>query len=136
MEQVKQILCTLTIPVKIYMELTDEVKELFAEKEGFYSTEFPADAEEHLYLGEFIQAFCEVVLIINNPKYQVTDECEVSTELMKMGQAEDSFTLLVNIKYPQSDKIYHDILVFQEISQSLGYYSFELLGDQTMFSVD
>ena len=136
MEQIKQILCTLIIPKKSYMELTEEAKELFAEKNGSYSAEFPADAEEHLFLGEFLRAFCEVVLIINNPKYQVTEDCDVSTELLKLGQSEEAFSLLVNIQYPGSDNTHHDILVFQEVSQSPGYYSFELLGDQTMFSAD
>jgi hypothetical protein len=136
MEKIKQILCTLIIPKKFYMELTEEVKELFVEHAGSYSTEFPADAEENTFLGEFIQAFCEVVLIINNPKYEVTDDCKLSTELLKLGNSEESFNLLINIQYPGSDTLHHDILVFQEVSQRLGYYTFELLGDQTFFSVE
>jgi hypothetical protein len=136
MEKLKQILCTLIIPNKNYMELTEEVKELFTMEDGYYSTQFPADAEEDSFLGEFLQAFCEVVLIINNPKYEVTDDCVLSTELLKLGPTEESYCLQVNIKYPGADKIYHDTLYFKEVSQSLGYYTFELLGDQTIFSVD
>ncbi|MFA9376546.1 MAG: hypothetical protein ACERKZ_07310 [Lachnotalea sp.] len=136
MEEIKQILCTLIIPRKIYRELNEEVKEIFVQKNGSYATEFPADAEENTFLGEYIQAFCEVVLISNNPKYEITEECQLSTELLKLGSSEEDFNLLVNIQYPGSDKVHHDILVFQEVSQSLGYYTFELLGDQTLFSVE
>ncbi|SFR64618.1 hypothetical protein [Anaeromicropila populeti] len=136
MEKTEQIVCTLRIPKQIYMELTEGARELFIEQAGGYSTVFPADTREDDFLGEFIQAFCEVVLVINNPKYEVTDDCKVSTELLALGQSEKSFSMLVNIQYPGSEKIYHDILAFQEISQSPGKYVFELLGDQTFFSVE
>lgn len=136
MEEIKQIICTLIIPKKIYMELTEEVKEIFVEKDGAYSIQFPADAEENSFLGEYIQAFCEVVLIQNNPKYEITNDCVLKTELLKLGASEKSYCLLINIQYPGSDKIHHDILNFQEVSQSLGYYTFELLGDQTFFSIE
>lgn len=136
MKEIKQILCKLTIPGQYYNELSEEVKELFIENDGYYSAEFPAETEREEFLGEYIQAFCEVVLIIKNPKYQITEDCEIETKLLKLGQSEESFSLLVNISYPGVNKSYHDILVFQETAQSLGYYSFELLGDQTMFSID
>jgi len=136
MEKITQIICTLLIPKKYYLELTDEVKEIFTEQDGLYSTQFPADAEENTFLGEFIQAFCEVVLISNNPKYEITEECVLSTEMLKLGPTEKSYCILINIKYPGSDKIHNDILYFQEVSQSLGYYTFELLGDQTLFSIE
>lgn len=136
MEKINQILCTLVIPYKNYLELTEEVRELFTEEDGLYSARFPADAKEHTFLGEYIQAFCEIVLIESNPKYEVTEECEVSTELLKLGPSEESYCLLVSIRYPGSDKIFHDNLYFQEVTQSLGYYTFELLGDQTLFSVE
>lgn len=136
MESIKQISCTLIIPKQIYKELNEETKAIFAEQKGSYSTEFPAEAEENTFLGEYLQAFCEVVLVINNPKYEVTDDCEVSTELLSLDHSEESFNLLVTIQYPGSDKLHHDILLFQEVSQSLGYYTFELLGDQTLFSVE
>ncbi len=136
MEEVKKIVCTMIIPGDIYMELTDEAKELFIEHGSSYSTEFPADANEGTFLGEFIQAFCEVVLIINNPKYEVTEESNLKTELFKLGQTEDSFCLLIDIVYPGSDKVHHDTLYFQEISQSIGKYTFKLLGDQKLFSTE
>lgn len=134
MEKVEKIICTLVIPNKYYQELSSEVKDIFSWENGRYYTEFPADAEEGNFLGEYLQAFCEVVLIMNNPKYGITEDCELSTELLKIGQTEENFMLLINIKYPGSEKIYNDILVFQEVEQKLGYYSFELIGDQTVFS--
>jgi hypothetical protein len=136
MDEVKKIVCTIIIPGKIYRELKEEVRELFVEEEGLYSAQFPADTTENTFLGEFICAFCEVVLIMNNPKYEVTEECQLSTELLRFGTSEESYCLLVNIKYPGSDKVHHDTLYFKEVSQSLGFYTFELLGDQTLFSID
>lgn len=136
MDAVEQILCTLIIPSKFYLELTDDVKELFIQDDGYYSAQFPADTTEDTYLGEYIKAFCEVALIINNPKYEITEACELSSELLKFGQSEESYSLLITIKYPGSDKEYNDVLFFKEISQSLGYYTFELLGDQTLFAID
>ncbi|WP_033168677.1 hypothetical protein [Clostridium sp. KNHs205] len=136
MDEAKKIVCTLIIPGKIYRELKAEVRELFVEEEGVYSVQFPADTPENTFLGEFICAFCEVVLIMNNPKYEVTEECQLSTELLRFGTSEESYCLLVNIKYPGSEKVHHDTLYFKEVSQSLGFYTFELLGDQTLFSID
>ncbi|WOO35060.1 hypothetical protein R2R35_14775 [Anaerocolumna sp. AGMB13020] len=136
MDEAKKIVCTLIIPSKIYRELKAEVRELFAEEEGVFSVQFPADTAENTFLGEFICAFCEVVLIMNNPKYEITEECQLSTELLRFGTSEESYCLLVNIKYPGSDKVHHDTLYFKEVSQSLGFYTFELLGDQTLFSID
>lgn len=134
MEKLQKIICTLIIPNKYYQELNNDIKEIFIWKDARYYTEFPADVQEESFLGEYIQAFCEVVLIINNPKYGITKECKLHTELLKLGQTEEVFSLLMNIQYKGSNKNYHDILVFQEVSQKLGYYTFELLGDQTVFS--
>lgn len=136
MEQKNNILCTLLIPLKIYRELKEEVKEIFVEDEGLYAAQFPADSTENSFLGEFICAFCEVVLICNNPKYEVTSECELNTELLRFGTSEETYCLLVSIKYPGSDKVHHDTLYFREVSQSLGFYTFEMLGDQTLFSIE
>ncbi len=136
MEEVKKIICTLLIPRDIYMELNSQIQELFVEDGSFYATDFPADAEEGTFLGEYLQAFCEVVLIMNNEKYEVTNESSLKTELFKLGQTEDSFCMLIDITYPDSDKVYHDALYFQEISQSLGKYCFKLLGDQKLFSTE
>lgn len=136
MKEIKEIVCTLIVPGKIYRELTDEVKEIFVEDEGIYSAKFSADTAENTFLGEFICAFCEVVLIMNNPKYEVTEDCHLSTELLRFGTSEESYCLLINIKYPGSEKEHHDTLYFKELSQSLGFYTFELLGDQTLFSID
>lgn len=136
MEEIKEIICTLIIPKKIYMELTEEIREIFVEKEGLYSTQFPADAEENTFLGEYIQAFCEEVLIKYNPKYEITDDCTISSELLKLGPSERAYSLLISIQYPGSNQEHHDILYFQEVSQSLGYYTFEMLGDQTLFSTE
>ena len=136
MNELKEIICTLIIPRKFYQELTDEMKEMFENEKGDYVTTFPAETVDSTFLGEYIQAFCEVVLIEGNPKYEVSEDTEVKTELYKLGNSEKKYCMLVDIKYSGSDKVYNDILYFNEISQSLGYYTFELLGDQTMMSVE
>lgn len=133
MEEVKQIICTLIIPEKYYLELKNEIKEIFSKEKKSYKTQFPADAEESTFLGEYIQAFCEVVLIEGNPKYGITEDTLIETELFKLGDSEKNYCILIDIKSSESKKIANDILYFTEVSQNLGNYTFELLGDQTMF---
>lgn len=134
---VSPITCQLFVSSKFYLELNEHVKELFKEADsGFYFAEFPAEVENSSYLGEYLIAFCEVVLIIANPKYEYTDQCELNCELMKLGTDESSFNLLISIRYPGVASTFHDILIFKEREQRIGFYAFELLGDQTMFSID
>lgn len=136
MKKENEIICTLILPRKYYLELSEEIRGIFEEQGGKYQTQFPADAEEDSFLGEYLQAFCEVVLIMNNPKYQVTEQCLVKSQLLKMGSSEEQFSMLVDIKYPEEQDPHNEVLVFQEVSQSLGYYTFELLGDQRIFAID
>ncbi len=70
---------------------------------------------------------------MNNPKYEVTNDCVLSTELLKLGASEESYGLLINIQYPKSGQLHHDILYFRKVSQSLGDYTFELLENQKFF---
>lgn len=136
-QTVSTITCRLYIPAKYLTELNDSTKELFqTTPSGDYYSEFPAEVEDSSYLGANIIAYCEVVLITGNPKYEYTDECALQCELLKLGSDETSFNLLVNIKYPNHDSTFHDLLIFKEREQRLGFYSFELLGDQTLFSAD
>lgn len=136
-DSASSITCQLFIPAKYYAELKEDTKELFKEASpGYYFSEFPAEVEDSSFLGEFLTAFCEVALIMGNPKYEYTEECELHSELLKLGTDEKSFNLLVTIQYPGTDSSFHDILIFKEKEQSLGFYSFELLGDQTIFSAD
>lgn len=134
MNSLTTITCQLYIPSRYYKELNQNVRELFTPDDfGFYVTEFPANVEDSSYLGEFLTAFCEVSLIMANPKYEYTDKCSLNCELLKVGTDESSFNLFVSIQYPDVDSTFHDILIFKEREQRLGFYSFELLGDQTMF---
>lgn len=137
MSNTTNITCCLYIPQKYYIQLDPNIQELFKSDDfGFYYSQFPANVPEDSYLGEYLVAYCEVSLIMGNPKYQLNNECDLKCELLKLGQDENSFNLLITIHYPQVQEAFHDILVFKEREQSLGFYSFELLGDQTMFSTE
>ena len=129
--------CKLFIPASNYLVLNANGKSLFEQDEyGYYFAEFPANIDSQHYLGEYLVAFCEVSLIMANPKYEITKDCKLQCELLKLGSDEKAFNLLLTIKYPDSPKTFHDILVFHEKEQYPGFYSFELLGDQTLFSVE
>lgn len=129
--------CKLFIPASYYLALNTNGKALFDQDEyGHYFADFPAEVDNQRYLGECLVAFCEVSLILANPKYEITKDCDLHCELLKLGQDEKTYNLLLTIVYPNSANVFHDILVFQEKEQYLGFYSFELLGDQTLFSVE
>jgi hypothetical protein len=131
------ITCRLYIPQKYYAKLNDKAKEIFIDDNlGLYYSEFTANVTDKSYLGEFIIAYCEVSLIMNNPAYELTPECDLHCELLKLGHDENHYNLLIDIKYPDIQETFHDILLFKEREQHLGFYSFELLGDQTLFSVE
>jgi hypothetical protein len=137
MTNITNITCQLYIPQKYYLQLDSNMQELFKSDDlGFYYSGFPADIRDDSYLGEYLIAYCEIALIMGNPKYQLTDECDLQCELLKLGQDENAFNLLVTIHYPGVSESFHAILVFKEREQRPGFYSFELLGDQTMFSTD
>lgn len=133
-----------SMKIRIYIsaeylsELKPEASEIFIESEkgSKYYAEFPAEIEEQEYLGEYIIACCETLLIMMNPKYEVNENTELNCELLKLGKTEKSFNLLVSIKYPIVNEEFHDILVFQECEVEEFLYSFELLGDQRMFAAD
>ncbi len=131
------ITCRLYLPLKNYLLLSDKSKALFETEDNCeYFAEFPAPVTEDSFLGEYIIAFCEVALIMPDPKYQLTPECNLESQLLKLGQGEDYFNLLLTITYPSNSDTFHDILIFKEREQRLGYYSFELVGDQTVFSME
>jgi len=137
MSTITNITCHLYIPQKYYIQLNSNIRELFkSDDSGFYFSEFPADVPEDGFLGEYLVAYCEVSLIMGNPKYHLKEECDLQCELLKLGHDENAFNLLITITYPGVQQTFHDILVFKEREQRPGFYSFELSGDQTMFSVE
>lgn len=119
-------------------ELKPEASEIFTECESgskFYA-ELPADIEENEYLGDSIIACCETLLIMMNPKYEIEDNTQLSCELLKAAKTEQSFNLLINIKYPSVENTFNDIMLFKECEVEEFMYSFEFLGDQRMFAAD
>jgi len=137
MAEVTMITCRLYISSKYHKELNKKSQELFTlDDYGQYYSEFPAPVEDNSYLGEYMIAYLEVAIIMNNPKYNLTPACDLKCELLKLGPKENVFNLLLSITYPNVVNVFHDILIFKEREQHLGFYYFELIGDQTMFSIE
>ena len=126
----------LYISAEYLSELKPEASQIFTECESGskYYVELPANIEEDEYLQDSIIACCETLLIMMNPKYEIDDNTDLSCELLKLGQSESSFNLLINIKYPSVEETFHDILLFKECEVEEFMYSFELIGDQRMFA--
>jgi len=126
----------LYISAEYLSELKPEASEIFTECESGskYYVELPANIDEDEYLQDSIIACCETLLIMMNPKYEIDDDTDLSCELLKLGRSENSFNLLINIKYPSVENTFNDILLFKECEVEEFMYSFELLGDQRMFA--
>lgn len=130
------ITCRLYIPAKYYTELNDQGKEMFTKAidSSLYFTDFSAGFDGGSFY-DYITAFCEISLIMLNDKYNITEDTALHSELFKLGKTDKTFSLLITIKYPGSEGEYHDFLSFNKLEESEKYFSFELLGDQTMFAM-
>lgn len=119
-------------------ELKSEASGIFSECENGsrYYIELPANIEKTEYLHNSIIACCETLLIMMNPKYEIDEYTELDCELLKLGKTEKTFNMLINIKYPQVDKIFNEIMLFKECEIEEFMYSFEFIGDQRMFAAD
>ena len=137
MEENQTFNCRLYLPDTHYKQLKAEIKDIFTKAKGsnMYFTDFPAGFEGG-DLGEYITAFIEIALISGNDKYEIADDTEVSCEMFKLGQTEKNFSIIVTIKYSNSDKDFNEILNFNKLEETDDYFSFELMGDQTMFSIE
>ncbi|MDD3570991.1 MAG: hypothetical protein PHY44_07820 [Lachnospiraceae bacterium] len=124
----------LVISSKYLNELNE--KEIFQGLEsGKFYVEFPTELEENEPLSDYIVACCETALIMRNPKYEIENAKDFNCELMKLGQSEKSFNLLINISYNNDQNEFHDIMVFKENKVEKMLYEFELMGDKTMFAI-
>lgn len=126
------------ISAEYFSELHADAGEFFQECEtgSKYFAELPADIQEGEYLGESLIACCETLLIMMNPKYEIDEQTELHCELLKLGKAETMFNLLIQIKYPNVENVYHDIMLFQQREIEEDLYAFELIGDQRIFAMD
>ena len=128
-----ELTCKMFLGAKFYEQLNDEGKELFeSTPEGFCAT-FNAILEDGVTLGNCVMSFCEVAYIGLNPKYQVNDATSVKCELFKTGKEDTTFSVLVTIEYPGEKEQHHELLVFAQRDLTDTLYSFDLIGDQTMF---
>jgi hypothetical protein len=127
--------CKMFLGAKFYEQLNNDGKELFeSTPEGFCAT-FTANLKDGITLGNCVMSFCEVAYIALNPKYQVDENTNVKCELYKNGKEDTTFSVLVTIEYPGEHKPNHELLIFAQRELTDSLYSFELVGDQTMFAM-
>ncbi|SHJ34197.1 hypothetical protein [Parasporobacterium paucivorans] len=129
--------CRLYIPQKNHEKLNEEGREVFtkADDSSLYFTDFAAGFDGGS-LYECIIAFCEVCLLTLNDVYGIKEDTDLKTEIFKLGQTDKTFSLLSTIKYAGNEKEYHEMLNFNRLEVRDDFFSFELLGDQSMFSLD
>ena len=127
--------CKMFLGINFYVQLNDEGKEVFdLTPEGFCETFHPI-CEDGVTLGNCIMSFCEAAYIELNPKYQVGEETKVKCELYKNGKDDTTFSVLVTIEYREEKNPHHELLIFAQRQLTDSLYSFELVGDQSMFAM-
>lgn len=128
--------CKLVLPGKYYVQLTEEGKQLYEECQVGMKVTFPVELIDGITLADCVPAFVESVYLEFNPKYEITEDIKVACELYKLGKTDEVFNLLVTITYPESDKEFHELLIFNQVELTDDCFTFELMGDQTMFNME
>lgn len=128
--------CKLVLPGKYYVQLTEEGKQLYEECSTGMEVTFPVELSDGITLADCVPAFVESVYLEFNPKYEITEYTKVACELYKLGKTDEVFNLLVTITYPESDKEFHELLIFNQVELTEDCFTFELMGDQTMFNME
>lgn len=125
------------ISSEYYSELDETGKELFQESKygSKYYAELPALIEDNDYLSDYIRAGVEVLIVICNPKYEITENTTLETEILRLSKDDKTFNLLVNIKHKDNNETFHDILIFKEKSNNEDCIEYEMIGDQRMFAM-
>ncbi len=128
--------CQLIIPHKYYIQLSEEGKKLYEEDRLGMKVALPMKLKDGITLADCIPAFIETVYLELNPKYRVTEDTLVRCELYKLGKTDEVFNLMISITYPESEKEFHELLIFHQVELSERLFCFELMGDQTMFQIN
>ncbi len=136
MEKDNTFTCKLILPSKYYIQLNDEGKKLYEESSLGMQVELPIELTKGITLADCIPAFVESAYLELNPKYALTEATKVKCELYKLGKTDEVFNLLVSITYPKSDKVCYELLIFHQVDLSQRTFTFQLMGDQTMFHMD
>lgn len=133
-----EMVCRMYLGKKQYQALSQEGKLLYTCDELGIYTELPALISDGVTLGECVIAMVEAAYLEVNPNYQIGADSKVVCEPYKLGTTEKVFNLLVTIQYAEEDfkTDHHEMLVFQEKELSQNKFSFELVGDQTMFNMN
>ena len=138
MDVVDKMMCRMYVGRKHYKDLDEEHKSLYTQEDSGFCVEFPAVLSDGATLGDSVLALVETTFLEGNSKYEIKEDTKVSTELYKLGKSDVSFNILVTIQYKEEEykKKHYEMLVFMEKSLTENCYSFELIGDQTMFNMD
>ncbi len=131
----EELTCKMLLGKKFYEQLNKEGKKLFETTPEGFCASFQAFLQEGITLGNCVMSFCEVAYIGLNPKYKITEDTEVKCELYKTGREDKTFSILVTIQYQGDKELYHELLIFAQRELTDTLYSFELIGDQTMFAI-
>jgi len=138
METMERMVCRLYLGKSQYKELSQEGKALYITDETGVYVELPAMISSGVTLGECVIAMVEATYLEVNPKYQIADSTKVKCEPYKLGGKQEVFNLLVTIQYAEEafKEDHHEMLIFHEKELSQDIFSFELVGDQTMFNMN
>lgn len=128
--------CKLVLPGKYFVQLTDDGKQLYEEGHNGMEVTFPVEFINGVTLADCVPAFVESVYLEFNSKYEIAEDTDVKCELYKLGKTNEVFNLLVTISYPQSDKEFYELLIFKQVDLTDDCFTFELMGDQTMFNME
>lgn len=127
--------CKMFLGAKFYEQLNDEGKELFENTPEGLCASFTAVLGDGVTLGNCVMSYCEAAYIGLNPKYQIEEKTSVKSELYKTGKEDTTFSVLVTIEYQDDKEPHHELLIFTQRELTDSSYSFELIGDQSMFAL-
>lgn len=134
-EDASGITCVMYLAPKFYEQLTEEGKQIFDATPQGICAAFPAVVGEGITLANCVMSFCEVAYIGMNPKYETERASAVTCELYKPGKEDATFNILVTIEYPNDKTPHHELLILVQRKLTENLYSFELVGDQSMFAM-
>lgn len=132
----ENLLCKLILAPEFYEELIEEGKGIYTLTENGYETEFPALVGDGITLGDCLRIFCETAYLKKNPRYELTEECTIESELYKLNENGDMFNMMITIHYPNVKDSFHEMLVFESKLLEENLCVFYLKGDQRMFAFE
>ena len=93
------------------------------------TVQFPVQLPDGITVAYSVTGSIVKVYLEYNPLYDTTIASSIKTELYKLGKKENVFNVLVTIQYPESDKEFHELLIFNRVELTDESFVFELIGD-------